>query len=120
MAPPPGSATTWFVRNTATLNSSASLASLESIALSFCWRSASWPRPQKSTRNSDVIESTMSRRMLPSSAICAAALSSISNCCSCVYTRTVRMFSSTSSGSSSYRDAISTMRCGRNVPSVSM
>lgn len=49
--PAPGSDCTWLVRYTATLNSSATLVSRLSIWFSFCWRSESSPRPEKSVRN---------------------------------------------------------------------
>ena len=73
MALAPGSATTWFVMKTATLNSSANFMSLLSIWPSFCclqhkhytgsWQrrsknlSANSPRPENSTLNSAVMES---------------------------------------------------------------
>ncbi len=54
---------TWFVMTTATLNSSAILVRRDSIWPNFCWRSASSPRPEKSTRNVAIIESMICDRV---------------------------------------------------------
>ena len=116
---PLGSACTWLVYTTATLNSSASLLSIARNCPSFCCRSLSSPRPTKSTRKCAITLSTINS-LNGASAIFAASATTAFFIISDVNVRATRMLSNTHRGSKLNRSAICTMRFAVNVPSVSI